>query len=291
MVLEVLQRKIKTTQDLRDIVSTMKTLSSVSILQYEKANLALARYRRNLRDAFHAVIKYQGLPLINPPLNQKKRYLFILIGTDNGMVGKFNKEILLAEQKYLREHHIAGEDVLLICIGKRTAMLAEQEKLPIYARYATSNSVKRVSSLAETIIMRIDEVTRAEKITNVGVWFHKKHRNGTVSLEHRQIIPFDTSRLRALRDKPWDTNNVPMLPLPQEQMFTALVRETLIITLSTQLNYSLAAEHYTRMTNMQNAEKNIDENLAALDLEYQRERQENITDELIDVISGAEAMK
>ena len=61
MVLEVLQRKIKTTQDLRDIVSTMKTLSSVSILQYEKANQALARYRRNLRDAFHAVIKYQGL--------------------------------------------------------------------------------------------------------------------------------------------------------------------------------------------------------------------------------------
>ena len=63
------------------------------------------------------------------------------------------------------------------------------------------------------------------------------------------------------------------------------------LKLSTQLNYSLAAEHFTRMTNMQNAEKNIDENLAVLDLEYQRERQENITDELIDVISGAEAMK
>ncbi len=45
------------------------------------------------------------------------------------------------------------------------------------------------------------------------------------------------------------------------------------------------------MTNMQNAEKNIDESLEQMNLEYQQERQENITDELIDVISGAEAVK
>ena len=45
------------------------------------------------------------------------------------------------------------------------------------------------------------------------------------------------------------------------------------------------------MTNMQNAEKNIDENLEELNLEYQQQRQADITDELIDVISGAEAMK
>ena len=57
------------------------------------------------------------------------------------------------------------------------------------------------------------------------------------------------------------------------------------------LNDSLASEHFTRMTNMQEAEKNIDENLERMNLEYQQQRQENITDELIDVISGADAMR
>ena len=64
-----------------------------------------------------------------------------------------------------------------------------------------------------------------------------------------------------------------------------------MIAIASQLNYSLAAEHYTRMTNMQNAEKNIDESLELMNLEYQQKRQESITDELIDVISGAEAMQ
>ena len=82
-----------------------------------------------------------------------------------------------------------------------------------------------------------------------------------------------------------------MIPIERKQMFAALLNEYLTIALASQLNYSLAAEHYTRMTNMQNAEKNIDESLEQMNLEYQQERQENITDELIDVISGAEAVK
>lgn len=65
----------------------------------------------------------------------------------------------------------------------------------------------------------------------------------------------------------------------------------LMIAISKQLNASLVAEHFTRMNNMQNAEQNIDENLAEMNLAYQQQRQEDITDELIDIISGAEAMR
>ena len=82
-----------------------------------------------------------------------------------------------------------------------------------------------------------------------------------------------------------------MLPQNTQRLFSSLIRESLIMSLSGAINYSLAAEHFTRMTNMQNAEKNIDENLAELNQEYQQQRQEQITDELIDIISGAEAMK
>ena len=54
---------------------------------------------------------------------------------------------------------------------------------------------------------------------------------------------------------------------------------------------SLASEHFTRMISMQNAEKNIDEHLESMNLEYQQRRQTEITNELLDVVVGSEVLK
>ena len=74
-------------------------------------------------------------------------------------------------------------------------------------------------------------------------------------------------------------------------MILGLVHEYLTVILSGGLTASLAAEHYARMVNMQQAEKNIDKSLEDMNLAYQQARQTQITDELIDIVSGAEAMK
>ena len=290
MTIEALKKRIKVTEDLREIVGTMKALSSVSILQYEQANMALAQYRRNLQDAFQALIKQGGLPSMGEKSEQGKQ-LVILIGTDNGMVGKFNKEILDKAKADLKKQGVSLKNTLFLTIGKRIGGLAAQSNLKLYAKYAVANSVKMVNTIAETVIMKIDEATRKEHITSVCVWYHKRNKNEPVSLQKQQIIPFDFAAYQKLKEKPWGTNNLPLIPIERKQMFAALLNEYLTIALASQLNYSLAAEHYTRMTNMQNAEKNIDESLEQMNLEYQQERQENITDELIDVISGAEAVK
>ncbi len=290
MTIEALKKRIKTTQDLREIVGTMKALSSVSILQYEQANQALSKYRNNLKDAFHALVKKDGIPFLANN-NRDFKHMIILIGSDNGMVGKFNKEVIDKVKIDLRKNNISMKDVIFLTIGKRVTMLAEQAKFKLFAKYAISNSVKIVNSIAETVILKLEEAIRKEKINKVTVWYHKRNKSASVSLEKRDILPFDVKAFKRLKDKPWDTNNIPMIPLNKERLFSALVNETLMIAIASQLNYSLAAEHYTRMTNMQNAEKNIDESLELMNLEYQQKRQESITDELIDVISGAEAMQ
>lgn len=291
MTLELLKKRIKTTEDLREIVSTMKALSSVSILQYEQANRSLEKYRRNLHDGFQALVHKYGIPQIAVYDKTLPRYLVVLVGTDSGMVGKFNKEIIDKALLDLRKKNVARQDVMFLSIGRRMTMLAMQAKLNLYAKYAISNSVKMVNSIAETVIMKIDDATRKERINHVCVWYHKRGKSGPVSVENREIIPFDSEAFKRLKNKPWGTNNIPMVPLDKEKLFSALMNEYLTITIASQLNYSLAAEHFTRMTNMQNAEKNIDENLGELNLEYQQQRQESITDELIDVVSGAEAMR
>jgi F-type H+-transporting ATPase subunit gamma len=291
MTIDVLQRKIKTTNDLRDIVTTMKTMSSASIGQYERAAKVLEKYRQNIQNAFHALALQDGLPIISHQQNSIKRYLFLMIGSDNGMVGKFNKEIVELADAEIKNRHLSKKDVLLITVGRRIATLAEQAKYNIYAGYGVSNSVKVINSLAESLILKLDKVLRQERINHVTVFYHQRMNNMTVSIKKQDVLPFDFSRYRKLKNKAWGTNNIPQTDISSEQLFTALMNEIIMIGLAEKLNASLAAEHFVRMTNMQNAEKNIDENLEQLNLAYQQQRQEEITDELIDVVSGAEALK
>ena len=290
MSLEKLQRQIKTTRELRDIVSTMKLLSSVSILQYEQASRALEKYRHNLTGAFQALISQRKISHAKV-LSGQQKHLLVLVGSDNGMVGKFNQEIVKEARQYLRKIGISPQKVLFIVIGKRLNMLVSQQKWPMYAQYGISNSVKIVNTLAENIILHIDQAMTREKVTHVMVFTNRRIKNQPVKVEKRQVLPFNTQTLKNLKNKPWPTNNIPLITLPTAQMFSALVREMMLIFLSDVLNGSLAAEHWTRMTNMQNAEKNIDDNLEELDKQYQQKRQEQITEELIDVVSGASALK
>lgn len=291
MPVEALQRKIKTTQDLREIVSNMKTLSSVSILQYEQANAVLEKYQRNLRDACHVLALNNGIPNLSVRPVTHRRFLFILIGSDNGMVGRFNRELIEQVKSFMKSKQIAMADTLFIVIGKRLSQLAEQNKFNIFAGFSTSNTVKMVISLAEQAIIKMETAMQRKHVSDVYVCFHERAKNVAIETQIRHILPIDIEVLKNLRHKKWETNNFPMMPTKPEEMFAALLREMLMNTLAKQINSSLAAEHFTRMTNMQNAEKNIDENLESMNLEYQQQRQEEITGELIDVISGANAIQ
>lgn len=287
--LETLQKRIKTTTDLRDIVSTMKSLSSVSILQYDQAAASLKGYRKNIRDGFHALLKCRPIP--TQPKTKNGKTLAIVIGSDNGLVGRFNKEILNQAVESLQQEGISKQDTLFLTVGKRVAMLAENARVNLFAKYAISNSIKFVNSLAGTIIMRIYEAMQSNKVTRVEVFYHKREPGKPIGLEKISLLPFSEKIFSELKKKPWKTNNVPLVTLPTNVLIQELIKEYLMIEVSSALTYSLAAEHHTRMVNMQNAEKNIDERLEALNQEYQQKRQDSITEELIDVVSGSEAIK
>lgn len=289
MTIEALQKRIKTTEDLRGVVSTMKALSSVSILQFEQANNHLKRYRENLSDAFQALALSQGLPDI---IKEKStpRHLMILIGSDSGMVGKFNKEVLSEAENRLKSQKINIQDVWFITVGKRITALAEQKNLKIFAKYASANSLKIVNSLAETLIIKIAEATGKKHINNVQILYHKRIKSSSVILEHQTLIPFNYEKMKKLREKKWPTNNLVQTDLKKDVFFSEIVNQILCISLISFLNFSLISEHFIRMTNMQAAEKNIDEKLAEMNLLFQQQRQEEITGELIDIVAGYQAM-
>ena len=165
MSMESLSKRIKTTEDLRNIVSTMKSLSSVSILQYEQAQKSLIEYTHTIRNAFHALIKTNAVFIpTHEQAPKTPKTIAIVIGSDNGLVGRFNKEIMQTAGDTLKEKGISLKEAVFITVGKRVAALAEQQGLDLFAKYAVSNSIKAINSIASTVIVRMEEAMEKQRL-------------------------------------------------------------------------------------------------------------------------------
>ena len=287
MTQEALNKRIKTTTDLRGIVSTMKMLSSVSVGQFEKALKSLNQYNENLQTAFQGLFAQEKFKYTPPThFRDKKKVLVIAIGTDNGLVGRFNRDIINTMKKNLS---FEKNQIKLITVGKRLAPLALSDNYSVISSYNNSNTVKEISTLSTAILTKIDQSVRGEGFSCVWLLYTLRKNTG-LEVQIEQLIPFQESLLTNLKTKKWSGKTLPLVTANYNELFSALIREYLTIVLAHALTSSLVAEHYTRMMHMQQAEKNIDEKLNELQLIYQQARQNQITDELIDIVSGAEAI-
>lgn len=288
MSLETLSKRIETTKDLRNIVSTMKALSSASVAQYEKAQAALENYLLTIREAFHALIvnRSVALPKVRPPAQEKA--LVILVGSDNGLVGPFNRDMIQRVTKALEERHLSPQkNALFVTVGKRLQPLVKQEQWPSIGQFALTNSLKLVNQVATDIILHIEKYS--QQVSRVDLFYHR--RNGSkVHIEHIKIWPYSQTLFDTLKQEKWPTNNIPQCTESTTELSTFLLRERLIVTLASALIMSLSAEHYTRMLHMQEAEHNIDDQLEEMTLAYQQARQENITEELIDIVTTTQVL-
>ncbi len=291
MTLEALNKRIKTTTDLRDIVSTMKMLSSVSIGQYERALHSLTSYGETVRAAFQGLLKddsFTYTPKLVKADNPKT--IAIIVGTDNGLVGRFNRDVVSFAVQDLKDRG-GFQNTQAICVGKRIGLMSESAKIPVTATYAIMNSLKEIASVASMVLLKMTEVMTKNHIDQVLVYYTHKPAEGGQRVVMRQLMPLPIDELTRLKQEKWNGRTSPLVTGDREALFRALIHEYLTVVLAHALTASLAAEHYARMVNMQQAEKNIDESLEAMNLTYQQLRQTSITDELIDIVSGAESMK
>ena len=290
MIQEELSQRIKTVTDLQGIVKTMKMLSSVSVSQYEKALNSSTQYSKTLQEAFHGLFAQDDFTYTPPQVKEiSPKILAIVIGSDNGLVGRFNKDILNFVQAFCIKKETTKNQVRIIGIGKRIALLAPSMDFHIAYAYPISNSVKEISALAGLILTKIDQEVSEHHFDLVQIFYNKQQNLSFVSQTH-QLIPLPHADFQRLKKTRWEGRMIPLITAEKEALFSALLHEYFTIQLTNAITASLAAEHFTRMNHMQQAEKNIEEKLTVLNLQYQQARQNQITDELIDIVSGATAL-
>ncbi len=285
--LEALEKRIATTEDLRAIVRTMKSLSAVSIHQYEQAVTALRDYGRTLELGLQ-VLLHRERPQLPEPAPRDAETLAVVFGSDHGLCGRFNLEIARFVGEDLGRDGAAAPRYLVA--GARVAAQLEAEGAELERSFLLPGSVSGLTELAYRLLGEIDALRARHPIGRVRLFYMRRAESGRATPRGRQLLPLDPRWLRALAQRPWPGPTLPSFTMQPPALFAALVRQHLFIGLFRAAAESAASEHATRLAAMQAAERNIESHLSETQALYRRRRQQAITEELLDVVAGFEAL-
>ena len=285
--LEALSDALETTGDIQAIVRTMKALSSVSIRQYEHAEAAMAEYARTVELGLMAVLRQRrlaGLPLPGRDRAGGTKAL-IVIGSDRGLCGGYNDKIT----RFARAR-MADGPMQVGVIGARVAARFEADGAPPAFALTLPGSVEGLSRLVQRVILEIDRWTQAQGVEQVWLVHNRREGRATAQPRAHHLLPLPVSYLRKLSDADWPGRSRPMYRMDPDRLMSWLVQQRLFVVIYRALAEAIASEHASRLAAMQAAERNIEDRREDLQQAYRQSRQETITRELLDVVSGFEAV-
>ncbi|MBF2016671.1 MAG: F0F1 ATP synthase subunit gamma [Rivularia sp. T60_A2020_040] len=289
--LEALTAQIDSIKDLQSVVKTMKALAMVSIRQYEIAVTALADYNRTVEMGLQILLRYRYFseqPLFT---NQRKTGTLgvIIFGSDHGLCGQFNEQIVSFALEQLNQKQIKSENIMIATVGARLIPYLEAAKQPISAQFAGANSVKLITPIVQEILLTI-ESWQFPSFEQIILFYNKSLSNASYHPQSVQLLPMNAEWLQGLEKQPWHSEGLPSFTMDWDQLFSALVRQYLFVSLYRAFAESLKSENASRLSSMQAAQKNIEERLTELSSQHQNQRQSSITSELLDIVSGFEAL-
>lgn len=288
--LEALAARINTTEDIQSIVRTMKSLSAVSIRQYERAVEALDDYHKTIERGFQAVLRRRARPAAHH--GGKGAAGVIVIGSDRGLCGRFNEGITRHLEATLKAEEKAGmKRPRILTMGTRTAARLETLEVPADVVFTLPGSVEGLVKMAQAILIRINAWQEDEGVGDIRIFFNRRTFDARAEPTMARLMPLDGAYLDELTARDWPTRNLPSFTMEPERLFSWLVRQHLFISIYRACAESLASEHASRLAAMQAAERNIEEQLADLSSDFRKKRQESITTELMDIVAGFESMR
>ncbi len=287
--LEMLQRKINTAGDLQSIVKTMKSLAAVSIHQYENAVLSLSEHSRVLALGLQVLMLNRPDVLTAQKPREPDRLGIVVFGSDQGMCGRFNLQLVDYVGRRLRRFQ-TGSVPTFLAVGSRVADGLHTAGYGVNQCLSVPYSPAGITPLVQQIVLQLERWRKKAKVDHIWI-FHNRPTGGmTSSPTLLQLFPFSYLYLQQLQQQAWHSRCLPQVMMDYDRLFSALFQQHFFIGLYRACAESLASENASRLAAMEVAEKNIDERLRALKMTYQQQRQDSITEELLDIVAGFEAL-
>ncbi len=286
--LESMRRRIRSAEDLHAVVRVMKALAAVSIRQYERAVESLREYTLTVERGLQVVLR--GPEGIGTETATGGKWAVVVFGSDQGMCGSFNEQIAGFALEELG--HLPGkrQDHTVLAVGSRVVGRLEDAGYSIAGQFPVPGAASGITPLVDDLLLTIEEARFQRGIDQFLLVHHRPAEGGTSRVTSLQLLPVDRDWLDRLARSPWPARSLPTFTVDWRRLFSALIRQHLFVALYQALAESLASENASRLASMHAAEKNILEHLADLTARYHRERQQAITEELLDVVAGFETL-
>jgi F-type H+-transporting ATPase subunit gamma len=286
--LEAVQRDMTTTTDMQSIVRTMKVLAAVSIRQYERAQESLKHYNRSVELGLQAILRqHPELPLTHSA-DDKSPVAAIIFGTDHGLCGRYNESIVEFALRDMAKIVSSQTIRNIVTVGARVQANLQEMDQSVEECLRVPAAVGNITATVQAILLHIDQ-WQQQGISRVMLYFHACHHRSNYPPKVQQLLPLDLSLYQ--QSPPWPSRSIPQYTLPIQELLQSLIRQHLFGHLFNACAESLAGEHASRLVSMQLAEKNIQQRLETLTANYRQQRQDQITGELLDVVSGFEVLQ
>jgi F-type H+-transporting ATPase subunit gamma len=284
---ENLSRHSDTLSSIRGIVHTMKTLSAINATPYEQAARSIEAYHQTILQGFAAFAHRTGE--ITLPAEDASEQLIVAFGSDHGLCGSYNET--LAEVLKNHCHKQRAEKQRILCIGAQMYDVLVDLNLSPDKAMLPPASAEGIGRLARDIVTRIDNLSRGRPLYHMAVSlaFTQRGEQGLREPVIKCLLPLDPCLLQ--RENRWQSRALPDYSMAANSLLASLIRNHIFASVFRASAEAMVTENSARLALMQQAEQSIDDRLEEVQGELRSVRQTEITNELMDIIVGFEALK
>ena len=282
--------RIKSVKNTRKITRAMKLVAGAKLARATQAALAAKPYQDTLTRVLGRVVEGAGdveNPLLTLPENEND-VLVVALSADRGLCGNFNSSVSKSTLIHIRQLQEQGKNVSVICYGKKTReFLKARPNIEVVESHIDLDPAD-YADLADALATRLVEDLLADKFSQCFLSFNEYESVMVQNSKFEQILPMQIDDDAAEEDA---GGAVEYLYEPDgDEILGKLLPMALRGRILQAFLETQAGEQAKRMTAMDAATRNASDLIDSLSLTYNRARQAAITKELIEIVSGAEAL-
>jgi F-type H+-transporting ATPase subunit gamma len=301
------KNRIASVKNVQKITRAMEMVAAARLRRAEQRIDALRPYAGELRKMTRQVAEAAGAEARNLPVlqehDEQKTVGILLVTGDRGLAGSFNSQIIRAGVQLQRDLSAEGKDVRFSVVGRRgvsTMRFRGEELHSEYVGFTDRPGFANAREIADELIASYvdQDLNRVDLIYNryVSPLTQYVWRQTLLPIQQAEVLgegaeseadeteEGDAELIEAHRKALWDYEPEP------EELLAELIPEYAQLNVYRALLESTASEHGARMTAMRNAAENAKDVISDLTLEMNRVRQAEITQEILEVVAGAEGL-
>jgi F-type H+-transporting ATPase subunit gamma len=286
-----IKRRIRSVRNTRKITKALELVSASKLRRAQARIEALRPYADRMRElemeaAGRADVHGQPLLVRREP---KVSALCVLTG-DRGLAGAFNAQVLRAAISDSRSERAAGRETRWLAVGKRgvgSLRFRRLELLQTWQGFTDKPSYGDAAAIAEALCA----IYRDGTVDRVALVYNGFESALTQRVVVEELLPIPEGRLADVSARDRALEGSVIFEPEAADMLDGLLQASIEIAVYRALLESTASEHGARMTAMGNASKNANDLIGGLTLAMNRARQAEITQEILEVVAGADALQ